>query len=155
MTTCENQMSIRDKRVEHELLTYPLMDAQPEPWGDILTLTVPAYHLRVEVPRQYPYRAPTFYVNGENVLVRLKRQYVDVLILLRPYRFDFPCVCCRMLLSSSRWSPISKIEEAVDDYLAWTASFEAITNYCDLKPRLKFDDLIDFKILQYLLPKIS
>lgn len=148
-------MSIRDLRIEHELITYPLLQAQPTPWGEVLGLTVTAYHLRIDVTRQYPFRAPTFYVQGENALVRLKRQYVDVLILLRPYKFDFPCVCCRMMLSSSRWSPISKIEEAVDDYLAWTESFEAITHYCALKARFKFDDLVDFKILQYLLPKIS
>ena len=145
--------SIRDRRVEHELRRYPLMDAPPAPWGEILSLTVPAYHLRFDVDHTYPFRPPILYFKGENAVDRLKKQYAIVVELLRPYRIDFPCICCRILVAPTRWVPCLQIDDAVDNYLRWADTLAELTRFFVFKPRLPFDDLVFRKILHFLIQK--
>ena len=146
-------MSIRDKRVRRELERYPLMTAPAEPWGEVLSLAVDAYNLRIDVTLNYPFAPPAFFVNGENVLVRLKKQYMVVRPLVLAYGFDFPCICCRMLVATSRWVPSEQIEAAVDDYCEWAARLDEIEGYCGVKNALPFDELVHRNVMKYLIIK--
>lgn len=147
------KMSIRNKRVQHEINRYPLLSAAEKPWGEVLSLSV--RHLRVDLTHQYPFRPPTFFFNNEDVLVSLKKKYMAVFPLLRPYNFDVPCVCCRIFISNTCWVPSMRIEDALEDYLMWETLLNALFNYCVIKHRFPFDDLVHAHILRYLIPKKS
>ena len=146
-------MSIRDKRVRRELDRYPMLRAPAEPWGEVLALSVPAHNLRIDLTLNYPFAQPTFYVNGENVLTRLKTQYMAVRPKVLAYGFDFPCICCRIVISSTRWAPSEKIETAIDDYCEWAAHLAELEGYFGVKETLPFDELVHRNVLKYLIIK--
>jgi hypothetical protein len=143
--------SIRDRRLILERQKYPLLEAPEAPWDDVLSVTVPAYGLRFELDLMYPFRQPTAYHKGEDVVGALKLKYITVVQLLRPFNVDFPCICCRILLSPGRWNPTHTLEHAVDDLLEWSDALEDITRFFAFKHRLPFDELVIHKILQFLI----
>lgn len=144
-------MSIRNKRVLCEIERNPLLVAPAEPWQDPMTLE--AGRLRVVITHRYPFHPPTFFLNGYNALDLLKKKYSKVLVLIRPYQFDFPCVCCRVYISNMRWVPSMRMQDAVDDYNEWDTLLDAMQNYHAVKERLPFDDLVHAHILKFFIPK--
>jgi hypothetical protein len=143
--------SIRDRRLILERQRYPLLEIPETPWADVLSVTVPAYGLRFDVDHTYPFRHPMVFHKGEDAVGLLKLKYTTVVELLRPYNVDFPCICCRILLSPTRWNPTHTLETAVDDLLEWSDALEDVTRFFAFKPRLPFDDLVLQKILQFLI----
>jgi hypothetical protein len=143
--------SIRDRRLILERQRYPLLEIPSGDWGDVLSVTVPAYGLRFEVDHTYPFRHPTAFYKGEDVVGTLKLKYITVVELLRPYNVDFPCICCRIILSPTQWNPTHTLESAVADLLEWSDALDDVTRYFAFKNRLPFDDLVLHKILQFLI----
>ena len=76
-----------------------------------------------------------------------------MLKIIRPYQFDFPCVCCRVLISPTRWVPCMRLSDAIDDYNQWDTFLDAITNYISFQKHFPFDDLVHAHVLTFLIPK--
>ena len=144
-------MSIRNKRLLCEISRYSLLVPPAEPWDEPMSVT--AGRLQIEITHSYPFHPPTLFLNGRNALELLKKKYSAVLILVRPYKFDFPCVCCRVLISQSRWVPCMRLSDAIEDYNEWDTLLDAIQNYEAIKQQFPFDDLVHAHVLTYLIPK--